>query len=156
MSLNFLVMHKKRNPNGFSNLPYRKRRRNWNLIRFLHLLHCRRPHILVAGFLHILTLPLRLSLSPVMSAIKHPFQLTSSSSSSPLCSLRASLLTLAVLTLLSFTYLSFTSLHSSPPSSPSQVRYSLHFTFFTSCFPSDLCSWIWDFRSEAARQVGRS
>uniref|UniRef100_A0A9I9ECA0 Exostosin GT47 domain-containing protein n=1 Tax=Cucumis melo TaxID=3656 RepID=A0A9I9ECA0_CUCME len=64
------------------------------------------------------------SLSPVMSALKHPFQLTSSSSS-PLCSLRASLLTLAVLTLLSFTYLSFTSLHSSPPSSPSQLPVKL-------------------------------
>uniref|UniRef100_A0A0A0L3G9 Exostosin GT47 domain-containing protein n=1 Tax=Cucumis sativus TaxID=3659 RepID=A0A0A0L3G9_CUCSA len=59
-----------------------------------------------------------------MSALKHPFQLASSSSS-PLCSLRASLLTLAVLTLLSFTYLSFTSLHSSPPSSSSQLPVKL-------------------------------
>lgn len=43
-------------------------------------------------------------------------QLSSSSSSSPLCSLKGSLLTLAVLTFLSLFYLSLDSLRTSPPS----------------------------------------
>ena len=151
--MNFTQMYKKTIINAIPNRPYPNPNRNpirfLRLLRRLRRLRYRRPHILAAGLLHSLTLPLRFSLSPVMSAIKHPFQLTSSSSR--LCSLRASLLTLAVLTFLSLTYLSFTSLHSSASSSPSQVRHSLHFALFTSCFPSDLCLWISDFHSEAAR-----
>ncbi|KAG2319102.1 hypothetical protein Bca52824_012315 [Brassica carinata] len=55
--------------------------------------------------------------------ITKPSQL--SASSSPLCSLKGSLLTLAVLTLLSLFYLSLNSLRTSPPS-PIVLESTIH------------------------------